>query len=90
MSGLVYWGHVKGPQTRRSRIIWRSYCYLRVVEKIESKQRFGLLGSQQTLNAEETTRLTEDNAPASLTTIAIDPVSLAIFDDLLTPADTAA
>ena len=39
---------------------------------------------------EETARLTEDNAPAPLTTIAVDPVSLAVFDDLLTMEDTAA
>ena len=58
-------------------------------DRVEGAVRF-LLGSQQTLNAEETARLTEDNAPAPVTTIAIDPVSLAIFDDLLTPADTAA
>ena len=58
-------------------------------DRVEGALRF-LLGSQQTLNAEETARLTEDNAPASLTTIAIDPVSLTVFDDLLTMADTAA
>ena len=58
-------------------------------DRVEGALRF-LLGSQQTLNAEETARLTEDNAPAPLTTIAIDPVSLTIFDDLLTMADTAA
>jgi hypothetical protein len=58
-------------------------------DRIEGALRF-LLGSQQALNAEETARLTEDNAPAPLTTIAIDPVSLTVFDDLLTMADTAA
>jgi hypothetical protein len=58
-------------------------------DRVEEALRF-LLGSQQTLNAEETARLTEDNAPAPLTTITIDPVSLTIFDDLLTMADTAA
>jgi hypothetical protein len=58
-------------------------------DRVEGALRF-LLGSQQTLNAEETARLTEDNAPAPLTTIAIDPVSLTVFDDLLTMADTAA
>ena len=56
---------------------------------VEGAIRF-LLGSQQALNAEETARLTEDNAPAPLTNIAVDPVSLAVFDDLLTREDTAA
>jgi hypothetical protein len=56
---------------------------------VEGAIRF-LLGSQQALNAEEATRLTEDNAPAPLTNIAVDPVSLALFDDLLTREDTAA
>ncbi len=58
-------------------------------DRVEGAVRF-LLGSQQTLNAEETARLTEDNAPAPLTTIVIDPVSLSIFDDLLTTEETAA
>jgi transposase len=58
-------------------------------DRVETAIRF-LLGSQQTLNAEETGRLTEDNAPIPLTTITIDPVSLAVFDDLLTTEDTAA
>ena len=56
---------------------------------VEGAIRF-LLGSQQALNVEEAVRLTEDNAPAPLTTIAVDPVSLAVFDDLLTREDTAA
>jgi hypothetical protein len=51
-------------------------------DRVEGALRF-LLGSQQTLNAEQTARLTGDNAPAPLTTIAIDPVSLAVFDGLL-------
>jgi hypothetical protein len=58
-------------------------------DRVEGAVRF-LLGSQQPLNAEETARLTEDNAPAPVTTIAIDPVSLTVFDDLLTMEDTAA
>lgn len=58
-------------------------------DRVERAVRF-LLGSQHPLNAEETARLTEDNAPASLTTVAIDPVSLTVFDDLLTMEDTAA
>ncbi|MBC7925420.1 MAG: hypothetical protein H7039_07160 [Bryobacteraceae bacterium] len=58
-------------------------------DRVEGAIRF-LLGSQQALNAEETARLTEDDAPVSLTTVAIDPVSLTVFDDLLTMEDTAA
>lgn len=57
--------------------------------RVESAVRF-LLGSQHALNAAETGRLTEDSAPIPLTSIAIDPVSLAVFDDLLTTEDTAA
>lgn len=57
--------------------------------RVQEAIRF-LLGSQQALNAEETARLTEENAPAPVTTIAIDAVSLAVFDDLLTKEDTAA
>jgi hypothetical protein len=57
--------------------------------RVEGAIRF-LLGSQQALNAEEAIRLTEDNAPAPLTTIAVDPVSLAVFDDLLTREERAA
>jgi hypothetical protein len=52
---------------------------------VEGAIRF-LLGSQQALNAQEA----EDNAPTPITTITIDPVSLAVFDDLLTEKDTAA
>jgi hypothetical protein len=58
-------------------------------DRVEGAVRF-LLGSQQTLNAKETARLTEDNAPAPLASIAVDPISLAVFDDLLTREDTAA
>jgi hypothetical protein len=58
-------------------------------DRVEAAIRF-LLGSQQTLNAEETARLTEDNAPIPLTMIAIDPISLTVFDDLLTTGDTTA
>lgn len=58
-------------------------------DRVEGAIRF-LLGSQQALNAEETARLTEENAPAPLTTIVIDPVSLTVFDDLLTTEETAA
>jgi hypothetical protein len=58
-------------------------------DRVEGAVRF-LLGSQQVLNTEETARLTDDNTPAPLTTIAVDPVSLTVFDDLLTREDTAA
>ena len=58
-------------------------------DRVERAVRY-LLGSQQPLNSEETARLTEDNAPAPLITIVIDPVSLTVFDDLLTMEDTAA
>jgi hypothetical protein len=57
-------------------------------DRVEGAVRF-LLGSQQALNAEETARLTEEQAPAPLTAIAIDPVSLTVFDDLLRREDTA-
>ena len=49
-----------------------------------------LLGSQQALSAEQTARMTEEQAPALLTTIAVDPVSLAVFDELRTGEETAA
>src|SRR4051795_4240720 len=58
-------------------------------DRVEGAVRF-LLGSQQVLNAEEAARLTDDNAPAPLITITVDPVSLAVFDDLLTREETAA
>jgi hypothetical protein len=57
--------------------------------RIEDAVRF-LLGSQQALNAEQTARLTEENAPAPLTSVAVDPVSLSVFDELLTREETAA
>ena len=58
-------------------------------DRIEGTIRF-LLGSQQALNAVEATRLTEENAPAPLSTITIDPISLSIFDELLTREEPAA
>ena len=58
-------------------------------DRVEAAIRF-LLGSQQALNAKETARLTEENAPAPLSTITIDPVSLSIFDELLTREEPAA
>jgi hypothetical protein len=58
-------------------------------DRVEGAIRF-LLGSQQALNAEEAARLTEENAPAPLSTITIDPVSLSIFDELLTRQEPAA
>ena len=57
--------------------------------RVEAALRF-LLGSQQVLSAEETAKLTEENAPAPLTHIAVEPVSLSVFDDLLTREETAA
>ena len=58
-------------------------------DRVEGAVRF-LLGSQQALNAATTAQLTEDHASIPVTTITIDPVSLAVFDDLLTREDTAA
>jgi Mu transposase-like protein len=58
-------------------------------DRVEGAIRF-LLGSQQALNAEEAARLTEENAPAPLSTITIDPVSLSVFDELLTREEPAA
>jgi hypothetical protein len=57
--------------------------------RVENAVRF-LLGSQQVLNAERTSCLTEENAPALLNTVEVDPVSLDIFDELLTRGDTGA
>jgi hypothetical protein len=57
--------------------------------RVEAAVRF-LLGSQQALSAEQTARMTEEQAPALLTTIAVDPVSLAVFDELLTEKETVA
>src|SRR3954463_4919171 len=51
--------------------------------RVEAAVRF-LLGSQQILNADGTARLTEENAPALLNTVEVDPVSLEVFDELLT------
>jgi hypothetical protein len=56
---------------------------------VEGAMRF-LLGSKQALNAKEATRLMEDTAPSRLNDIAVDTVSLAVFDELLTREDTAA
>ena len=58
-------------------------------DRVEGAVRF-LLGSQQALTAATTAQLTEDNASIPVTTITIDPVSLTVFDDLLTREDTAA
>jgi hypothetical protein len=57
--------------------------------RVEEAIRF-LLGSQQALNAEEAAQLTEENAPAPLRSITIDPVSLSVFDELLTTEEPAA
>jgi Mu transposase-like protein len=56
---------------------------------VEGAIRF-LLGSRQVLSAEQTARLIEENTPAPLSAITIDPVCLSIFDELLTREDPAA
>ncbi len=58
-------------------------------ELVEGAIRF-LLGSRQVLSAEQAARLIEENTPAPLSTITIDPVCLSIFDELLTREDPAA
>jgi hypothetical protein len=57
--------------------------------RVEAALRF-LLGGKGMLTATETARLTEDNAPGLLAAIVIEPVSLSVFDDLLTKEETAA
>ena len=57
--------------------------------RVEAAIRF-LLGGKQMLTAAETDKMTEENAPALPTTISIEPVSLAVFDDLLTKEEAAA
>lgn len=56
---------------------------------VEGAIRF-LLGSRQVLSAEQAARLIEENTPAPLSAITIDPVCLSIFDELLTREDPAA
>ena len=56
---------------------------------VEGAIRF-LLGSRQVLSSEQTARLIEENTPAPLSAITIDPVCLSIFDELLTREDPAA
>jgi hypothetical protein len=58
-------------------------------DRVEGAVRF-LLGSRQILSAEQAARLIEENAPAPLSAITIDPVCLAIFDELLTREEPAA
>jgi hypothetical protein len=55
--------------------------------RVEAALRF-LLGSQQTLSADETEKLTEDHTPPVLARIAVEPISLLVFDDLLTREET--
>ena len=57
--------------------------------RVEDAVRFSL-GSRNVLSAETIAQVTEENAPPLLTAIAVDPVSLAVFDDLLTSGETAA
>ena len=56
---------------------------------VEGAIRF-LLGSRQVLSAEQAARLIEENTPAPLSAITIEPVCLSIFDELLTREDSAA
>jgi hypothetical protein len=56
---------------------------------VEGAIRF-LLGSRQVLSAAQAARLIEQNTPAPLSAITIDPVCLSIFDELLTREDPAA
>src|SRR5947199_3975841 len=56
---------------------------------VEGAIRF-LLGSRQVLSAEQTARLIEENTPAPLSAITIDPVCVSSFDELLTGHDPAA
>jgi hypothetical protein len=58
-------------------------------DRVEGVIRF-LLGSRQVLSAEQAAQLVEENTPAPLSTITIDPVCLSIFDELLTREDPAA
>jgi hypothetical protein len=58
-------------------------------DRVEGAIRF-LLGSRQVLSAEQATRLIEENTPAPLSAITIDPICLSIFDELLTREDPAA
>ena len=57
--------------------------------RVEDAVRFSL-GSRNVLSAETIAQVTEEDAPPLLTAIAVDPVSLAVFDDLLTSGETAA
>ena len=57
-------------------------------DRVEGAIRF-LLGSRQDLSAEQAARLIEENTPAPLSAITIDPVCLSIFDELLTREDPA-
>jgi hypothetical protein len=58
-------------------------------DRVEGAIRF-LLGSRHALSAEQAARLIEENTPAPLSAITIDPVCLSIFDELLTREDPAA
>jgi uroporphyrinogen-III synthase len=49
-----------------------------------------LLGRRDPLNAEIVANLTEQGAPPLLTTVEVDPVSLAVFDELLGGQEAAA
>ena len=49
-----------------------------------------LLGRRDPLNAETVAKLTEQDAPPLLTTVEVEPVSLAMFDELLGSEGAAA
>lgn len=49
-----------------------------------------LLGRRDPLNAETVAKLTEQGAPPLLATVEVDPVSLAVFDELLCSEGAAA
>lgn len=49
-----------------------------------------LLGRRDPLNAGMVASLIEDGAPPLLTTVEVDPVSLAVFDELLGDQEAAA
>ena len=49
-----------------------------------------LLGRRDPLNAEAVAKLTEQGAPPLLSTVEVEPVSLAVFDELLCSEGAAA
>jgi len=49
-----------------------------------------LLGRRDPLNADAVANLTKEGAPSPLTTVEVEPVSLAVFDELLCGEGAAA